>query len=65
MATWVRPTQYESFAAINSCLKVMSEFSKVMENKVSEVNSENVADRFRSIAQGLGQGCTQYKITCV
>ena len=35
-------------------LKVMSEFSKAMENKASEINSEHVADRFRLIAQGLG-----------
>ena len=32
----------------------MSEFSKVMDNKVSELNSENVADRSKPIAQGLG-----------
>ena len=66
------PTQYENFAAaaiivhhLKFLLKVMSQFSKVMENKVSEVKSGNVADRFRPIlatAQGLGrgQGCTQY-----
>ena len=32
----------------------MSGFSKVMDNKVSGLNSENVADRFRPIVQGLG-----------
>ena len=32
----------------------MSGFSKVMDNKVSELNSENVADRFRTMALGLG-----------
>ena len=38
--------------------KVMSEISKVMENKVSAVNSENVADRFGAISQDLGQART-------
>ena len=67
LATWLSPTQYENFAAaaiivhhLKLSLKVMSESnqSKVTENKVSEVNSENVANRVRPIAQGLG--CTQY-----
>ena len=67
LATWLSPTQYENFAAaaiivhhLKLSLKVMSGFSKVIEKKVSEVNSENVADRFWPVAQGLGQGCTQY-----
>ena len=67
LATWLSPTQYENFAAaafimhhLKLSSKVMSEFSKVMENKVSEVNSGNVPDRLRPIAQGLGQGYTQY-----
>ena len=32
----------------------MSGFSKVMDNKLSELNSENVSNRFGPIAQGLG-----------
>ena len=42
----------------------MSGFSKVMDNKVSELNSENVAERFRPTAQGLGLGLLQYQMTC-
>ena len=70
LAMWLSPTQCENFAAaaiivhhLKFLLKIMSELSKVMENKVSEVKFGNVADRFRpilAIAQGLGQGCTQY-----
>ena len=58
LALWLNPAHYESFATaaiimhhLKLSLKVMSEFSKVTENKVSKVNSENVADRFRPIAQ--------------
>ena len=53
LATWLSPTQYQTFAA---AAIVVHHLKLSLKTKVKEINSENVAKRFKLIAQGLDQG---------